>query len=93
MGKEGRTFGQSPLGSGKTGAAVMQFSWKIKSGRVDRGRQYECIGGKTTRPTGQNVSSDPSIDWELRGEPNGEEKEDFRTIPIGTKKKGDFGTE
>ncbi|GFT18436.1 hypothetical protein NPIL_368411 [Nephila pilipes] len=49
--------------------------------------------GKTARPNGQNRSSDPSIDWELRGEPNGDEKEDFRTIPIGSKKNGEFGSE
>ncbi|GFS31682.1 hypothetical protein NPIL_637321, partial [Nephila pilipes] len=41
-------------------------------------------------PTGQNGSTDPSIDWEISGEPNGEEKEDLRTIPIGAKKNGDF---
>ncbi|GFT32539.1 hypothetical protein NPIL_164101 [Nephila pilipes] len=89
MGKEGKTFGQFPLGSGKTGAVAMQFSRKIKSGNLVKLQMQ----GKTARPTGQKVSRDPSIDWELRGEPNGEEKEDFRTIPIGTKKNGDFGTQ
>ncbi|GFT08691.1 hypothetical protein NPIL_459311 [Nephila pilipes] len=89
MGKEGKTFGQSPLGSGKTGAVVMQFSRKIKSGNIVKMQMQ----GKTARPTGQNVSSDPSIDWELRGEHNGDEKEDFRTIPIGSKKNGDLGSE
>ncbi|GFU00530.1 hypothetical protein NPIL_581521 [Nephila pilipes] len=48
--------------------------------------------GKTARPDGQNMSSDPSIDWEMKGGPNGGEKENLRIIPIGNMENGSIGS-
>ncbi|GFS48395.1 hypothetical protein NPIL_120371, partial [Nephila pilipes] len=49
--------------------------------------------GETDRPDGQNRSSDPSIDSELEDGPNGGEKENLRTIPIGIMENGSLNQE
>ncbi|GFU22300.1 hypothetical protein NPIL_258141 [Nephila pilipes] len=87
MEKKRKTFEQSPMAPRKTGTLVLSG---IKNLNL---QNHRIENGKTARPNGQNRSSDPSIDWELRSEHNGDEKEDFRTIPIGSKKNGDFGSE
>ncbi|GFS81629.1 hypothetical protein NPIL_71581 [Nephila pilipes] len=85
--KRRRAFEQSPLVPRKTGTLIL--SGNVKNLKLQN-RKNENV--KTSGPNGQTRASDPSIDWEKRGEHNGDDKEDFQTFPIGTKENGDFGS-